>query len=105
MGDQGGESGGGERERGGGGKERGDKGWGWKVVERDYQIPCISVIYSILFCKKGDDVLWKIWDSMISDPNETQKANQDENKPFPIVNWMKKLEDTKLKKEVDESIH
>ena len=46
MGDQGGESGGGERERGGGGKERGDKGWGWKVVERDYQIPCISIIYS-----------------------------------------------------------
>ena len=49
MGDQGGESGGGEREKGGGGKERGDKGWGWKVVERDYQIPCISIIDSNYF--------------------------------------------------------
>ena len=52
MGDQGGESGGGEREKGGGGKERGDKGWGWKVVERDYQIPCISIIDSNAILQK-----------------------------------------------------
>ena len=42
---------------------------------------------------------------MISDPNKTQKTNQGENKPLPMFDRVKKLADTKLKEEVDESIH
>ena len=42
---------------------------------------------------------------MTTDPNETQKANQGENKPLSMVDRMKKLDDSKLKEKVDESIH
>ena len=90
MGDRGGESGGGERERGGGGKKRGDKGWGWKVVERDYQIPSISIIYSILKYKEKRLITKQLKkNGIIQNKEESSKISWEFYKI--LLNWNDKM--------------